>query len=212
MDENSITEMGNPAKPQGEAGEIMLKRMSESHKNVTDWALAHLNINGAEKVLDIGCGGGMALQKMSAKITTGHLTGVDYSEVSVELSRKVNADDVDNGKMDIIHASVENLPFDDNSFNIIYTIESFYFWKNPVDCLKEVQRVLSPDGIFLIIADIYGDSELSAEDVENINKYNLFNPTRAEFKDLLEKSGFFDIKIHTKDGTTWICTESKKFF
>ena len=210
MSEISITELGNPAKPQGEAGALMLERMGISHKDVTDWALSHLNINGMENVLDIGCGGGDALKKMSFTITTGHLTGADYSEVSVELSKKNNIDDINSGKMEIIQASVENLPFDDNSFNIIYTIESFYFWNNPVECLKEVHRVLAPNGIFMIIADIHGDAELSQEEINSVKKYNLFNPTLAQFRELLEKSGFSDIKVNTKNGENWVCTESKK--
>lgn len=210
MSEISITELGNPAKPHGEAGELMLKRMGVSHKNVTDWALSHLDVKGTENVLDIGCGGGDALKKMSSKITSGHLVGADYSKVSVKLSKKNNICDVDNGKMKIIQADVENLPFDDNSFDIIYTIESFYFWKNPVECLKEVHRVLAPNGVFMIIADIHGDAKLSQDEIDNVKKYNLFNPTLAQFKALLEKAGFFNIKIHTKDGEKWVCTESVK--
>lgn len=210
MSEISITELGNPAKPHGEAGELMLRRMGVSHKNVTDWALSKLDIKGTEKVLDIGCGGGDALKKMSAKIKSGHLVGADYSEVSVELSKKNNIGDVESGKMEIIQANVENLPFDDNLFDIIYTIESFYFWKNSVECLKEVRRVLAPNGIFMIIADIHGDAELSQEEIDSVKKYNLFNPTLAQFRELLEKSGFSDIKIHTKDGEKWVCTESVK--
>ncbi|MCM1133918.1 MAG: methyltransferase domain-containing protein [Ruminococcus flavefaciens] len=210
MSEISITELGNPAKPQGEAGALMLARMGISHRNVTEWALSHLNINGAEKVLDIGCGGGDALKRMSALITTGHLTGADYSEVSVELSRKNNADDIACGKMDIIQADVANLPFDDNYFDIIYTIESFYFWKNPVECLREVRRVLAPDGVFMIIADINGDADLSQEEIDNIKKYNLFNPTLAQFRELLTQAGFSCVKIHTQDGEKWVCAESAK--
>lgn len=212
MSEISITEMGNPAKPQGEAGELMLKQMGVTHKNVTEWALSYLDIDGSEWVLDIGCGGGDALKKMSARITNGKLFGVDYSEISVELSKKNNIADVESGKMEIIQAGAEHLPFNNDVFDVIYTIESFYFWGNNPNCLKEIRRVLAPDGVFMIIADIYGDAELSAEDVENVKKYNLFNPTKAEFKELLEKSGFSYIQVHTKDGTTWICTESGKNF
>lgn len=208
--ELSITELGNPAKPTGSAGEEMLERMSESHRSVTEWAFSYLNINGSENVLDIGCGGGAALKKMSAIISTGHLVGADYSAVSVKLSRKNNLSDIDSGKMNIIQASVENLPFQDNSFNIIYTVESFYFWSNPLESLKEVRRVLADGGIFLIVADIYGDAELSEEDIINIKKYNLFNPTLSQFRELLESAGFSDVKIHTKKGKSWVCVESKK--
>lgn len=210
MSENSITELGNPAKPYGEAGELMLKRMGVSHRNVTDWALSHLDIDGSEWVLDIGCGGGDALKKMSARITDGKLFGIDYSEVSVELSKKNNIADVESGKTEIIQADVANLPFGDDTFDVIFTIESFYFWKNQIDCLKEVRRVLAPDGVFMIIADIHGDAELSQDEIDSVKKYNLFNPTLAQFRELLEKAGFFNIKIHTKDGEKWVCTESMK--
>ncbi len=144
----SVTEMGNPAKPQGIAGAEMLERMSESHRPVTDWALSYLEVKGNERVLDIGCGGGAALKKMSSKIMTGTLTGVDYSEVSVEVSRKNNIEDIDSGKMKIVHASVDSLPFKNNSFDIIYTIESFYFWRDPAENLKEVRRVFFNCGYF----------------------------------------------------------------
>lgn len=216
MDQNnqndcsSVTEMGNPAKPQGCAGAEMLERMSESHRPVTDWALSHLEISGNERVLDIGCGGGAALKKMSSKITTGSLTGADYSEVSVEVSCRNNIEDVESGKMKIIHASVDSLPFEDNFFDIIYTIESFYFWSDPAENLKEVRRVLAKNGVFLIVADIYGDAELSLESLESVRKYGLFNPTADEFRQLLLQAGFSNVKIHTNKGTTWICTESRK--
>lgn len=188
----------------------MLERMSESHSPVTEWALSYLEISGSECVLDIGCGGGAALKKMSSKITTGSLTGVDYSEVSVEVSRRNNIEDIESGKMKIVNASVDSLPFSDDSFNIIYTIESFYFWSDPVENLKEVRRVLAENGVFLIVADIYGDAELSEENLESVRKYGLFNPTADEFRKLLTDAGFSSVEIHTNEGTTWICAESRK--
>lgn len=210
MSEKSITELGNPGKPQGEAGIIMLNRMSVSHKNVTDWAFSHLNITGNEAVLEIGCGSGIALKKVAGFIDSGNLAGIDHSEISVELSKNNNSDDIKSGKTQIIQSSVENLPFDDDSFDIIYTVESFYFWNNPLECLKEVRRVLAPGGIFMIAADIYGDAELTDEEIENVRKYNLFNPTRDQFRELLERSGFSEIKINTCPGTNWICTIAVK--
>ncbi|MDE6666410.1 MAG: hypothetical protein K2K14_09570, partial [Ruminococcus sp.] len=51
--EKSVTEQGNPAKPQGTAGEEMLNRMNESHYAVTGWALGFFEFSGNENVLDI---------------------------------------------------------------------------------------------------------------------------------------------------------------
>lgn len=210
--ELSVTELGNPAKPNGKAGKEMLRRMGKSHSSVTEWAFKTIKLNGSERILDIGCGGGDALKKISGRILSGKLTGVDYSEVSVELSRQNNMNDVNSGKMNIIKASVDSLPFPDNSFDVIYTIESFYFWGRSTENLREVRRVLEKNGTFMIVADIHGASELSDDAIKNIEKYNLFNPTPTEFRTLLTEAGFEGTEIVLKAGTSWICAKGHKYF
>jgi len=42
------------------------------------------------------------------------------------------------------------LPYPDRSFDIVYSLHSIYFWQHPVDCLKEIKRVLKPDGLLAI--------------------------------------------------------------
>lgn len=206
----SVTDLGNPRKPQGDAGFEMLKGMNEHHSEVTDWSLEYLELKENSRVLDIGCGGGATLAKMSKKITTGHLTGADYSKVSVEMSRSTNSDDIKSGKMQVVEASVENLPFEDGSFDRIITVESFYFWPDPQESLKEVCRVLGNGGIFLIVADINGDAELSEDEADNVRKYSLYNPKLEEFRTLLLNAGFSSVDIHTKEGTNWVCAEGRK--
>lgn len=207
--EMSVTEQGNPAKPTGTAGEEMLTRMNISHYDVTGWAMDFMEFSGNETVLDIGCGGGETLHRISQK-TTAHLTGMDYSPVSVKMTSEHNSEIISSGRMNVIEASVEKMPFADNYFDRIITVESFYFWKNPPENLKEVYRVLAENGIFLIVADIHGGAELSDKELENIAKYNLYNPTPEEFEKLLVNAGFSDVKIHTKSGTNWICAEGRK--
>ncbi len=208
--EKSITEQGNPAKPHGIAGEQMLTRMNVSHYDVTSWALDFFEFSGNENVLDIGCGGGETLRRMAEKITSGHLTGLDYSPLSVKMSNQHNAESISCGKMNIVEASVEKMPFYDNSFDRIITVESFYFWKNPPENLKEVYRVLAEKGVFLIVADRYGGAKLSEGDIADIKKYNLYNPAPEEFEKLLLNAGFREVKIHMKSGTNWICAEGRK--
>lgn len=205
-----ITRSGNPGKPQGEDGNTMLLRMNDSHYAVTGWGLEHWQIRGDERILDIGCGGGATLRRMSEKMTTGHLTGVDYSAVSVETSKEVNHAAVAAGKMEVLEGSVADLPFSEQTFDKIITVESFYFWPDPQENLKEVLRVLKTGGTFLLVADVYGRDDLPPEVVENIERFHLFNPTLEEFKALFERAGFTDIHVHEKEGTTWVCVEGHK--
>lgn len=208
--EKAITAAGNPAKPTGEAGEQMLARMNESHGPLTAWGLSHFTWRGNETVLDIGCGGGANLKRMSVHVTTGHLTGVDYSETSVQTSRQTNEEAIKAGKMDISQGSVEKLPFADDSFDKITTVESFYFWPDPPENLKEVRRVLKKGGTFLLIAEIYERPDLSPATRENIKHYNLYNPTLETFETIFRKAGFTAVKLHIEPKEGWICVEGTK--
>lgn len=205
--QQEITRKGNPRKPQGEEGRQMLQRMNNSHAAVTEWALAFLTFSDSDRVLDIGCGGGATLARISQYVKSGHLTGIDYSAISVEMSKKLNETDIRDGKMDIQEASVANMPFEDGTFDKIVTVESFYFWPDPVENLKEVRRVLKKEGVFLLVADIYQKEGLAEEVLENIRQYELLNPNSEEFKAMFEQAGFANVQCHTKQGTDWICVE-----
>lgn len=207
--QKAITTAGNPARPTGEAGQQMLARMNESHAALTAWGLSHFHWRGDETVLDIGYGGGANLHRMSAHITTGHLTGVDYSATSVQTSRQTNADDIAAGKMTVCEGSVEALPFTDQTFDKITTVESFYFWPNPPENLKEIHRVLKPGGTFLLIAEIYGHDGLSADVRENIERYHLYNPTPETFETIFHDAGFSSVQVHIEKDHRWICVEGR---
>lgn len=207
---NSITELGDPSKPTGEAGAQMLEQMNEHHYEVTSWALGFFNFKNTDTALDIGCGGGRTLSRIAETVTDGKIYGVDYSPVSVAKSTEYNKTAVESGRMEIIEASVENLPFADDTFDNAVTVESFYFWPQPLENLKEVRRVMKKGSSFMIAADIHGDADLSDDDICNIKKYNLFNPTLDEFRTLLENAGFEKVIIHTKENTSWVCAEGIK--
>lgn len=204
-EERSITQEGNPAKPQGEAGALMLARMNDSHAAVTEWGLSHLGIAADAAVLDIGCGGGATLRRLAARAPQGRITGLDYSPVSVACSAAFNAEAIAAGRMEVLQGSVEQLPFAEAQFDIITTVESFYFWPQPQENLREVHRVLKRGGTFLLIADIHEDGCLSAETRDNIERYKLFNPTKEQFESLFRAAGFCAVAAHTQPGEHWIC-------
>ena len=206
----TITDAGNPAKPAGEAGEAMLLYMNEEHSPLTEWAIDLLSYNEGEKILDVGCGGGATLRRLSQKSPKALLYGVDYSEVSVKLTGETNRELIEAGRMKVVHGSVDNLPFSDDCFDKIVTVESFYFWPTPVDSLREVYRVLKPGGEFLLVSEIYERDDLTEHIRDNIRKYDMFVPGTEEFKQLFEAAGFDETVINLKDGEFWIAVLGKK--
>lgn len=208
--ELEVTKQGNPARPEGEAGREMLERMNRSHYEVTGWSFSFWDVRPQDWILDIGCGGGMTLKRLSKMAPEGCLAGIDYSHVSVQESKECNAEDIAAGKMKIIEGSVADMPFDDDTFDKIITVESFYFWPDPAKNLKEVLRVLKKDGMFHLVADMYNKEGLTKQQEEAVLHYHLFNPGREEFETLFIEAGFLNVKTYIKDGTDWICVEGRK--
>ena len=198
------TAEGNPRRPEGEAGRAMLARMNESHAKLVAWGLAHIDFAPHDTVLDIGCGGGNTLARMAERVTEGHLVGIDYAETSVEASRVFNIGLIEAGRMEILHGSVEHLPFADGHFDAVVTVESFYFWPSPEESLKEVARVIRRGGTFLLLAEIYGRDDLPEGIRAKVAEYSLTNPTPEEFERLFRAAGFSDVTMAFKDGEYWI--------
>ena len=73
------------------------------------------------------------------------ICGIDYSEEMVHLAQKTNKKFVENGHVEIIHGSVSSLPFPDGTFDLVTAFETYYFWPNLIDDLKEIKRVLKSE-------------------------------------------------------------------
>lgn len=179
---------GHPEKPQGADGFKLLDRMNGgSHEELAVWALAFLPFKGTDRILDIGCGGGANLERLLQYAPQGHVTGVDYSSVSVQASSEYNAAAIAQGHCDVSEGDVHNLSFDDDAFDIITAFETVYYWNLP-KAFTEVKRVLKPGGIFLVSnEDDRGDPEV-LELATKIPGMVIYAP--EELEEPLKQAGF----------------------
>ena len=76
-------------KPHGEEGFETISNMNENHKEISEFAFECVNVGNNDKILDIGCGGGVNIEKF-LKLTKNNVDGLDYSEVSVKASLEQN--------------------------------------------------------------------------------------------------------------------------
>ena len=81
----------NTRKPQGFGGKLMTKMMNIGHAKLSQWGFSNISVNPDAAVLDVGCGGGANIVAWLGKCGNGHVTGMDYSKVSVAESQKLNA-------------------------------------------------------------------------------------------------------------------------
>ena len=188
----------NARKPVGELGDKLLDRMNESHESLAQWGVSHLDISKDDVILDIGCGGGVNVERF-LQMTENKVYGLDYSEIAVEKSTKLNQDAIDEGRCEVIQGSVSELPFEDNTFDIVTGFETVYFWPDFVNDCKEVRRVLKDDGIMFICNEAIPDEE-DERQKELIDLLDMKIFSEDEFDEYLREAGFSDIICFSKSG------------
>ena len=185
---------GHPEKPQGIDGFKLLERMNGgSHKELALWGLSFLEIDPYAQILDIGCGGGANLERLLLKAYRGHVTGIDYSSVSVAASSSHNKDAILSGKCRVLEGNVTRMPFEDNAFDIVTAFETTYYWDLKT-AFSEVARVLKPDGVFLICNEDDGSDPEIIELSSRIPGMVIHKPDTL--LEQLEIAGFNGCTIH----------------
>jgi len=141
-------------KPSGWIGKMVYGHLAAwGHRPLTRWAMDFMDVQPADHVLDIGCGSGMAIKLLAQIAVDGFVAGVDYSEDMVQQARKRNAAAVQSGRVEVKHGNVVALPYDDESFDKVIAVETFYFWPDPIANLKEVRRVMKPGGLVALATE-----------------------------------------------------------
>ena len=99
-------------------------------------------------VLDLGCGRGEIVRHVSRLGADSY--GIDYSRVSVEMTRRVMSNEA--GKHGVARSDAKALPFSDGAFDRVLmfdVVEHLHPWELDA-CLSEVYRVLKPGGQIIV--------------------------------------------------------------
>jgi ubiquinone/menaquinone biosynthesis C-methylase UbiE len=103
---------------------------------------------GPASILDIGCGTGRLLRRAARRVPDARMTGVDASEEMIRVARaSVNG----TAPIRFVHGFAEDMPFGDESFDLVVTTMSFHHWSDQSLGLREARRVLAPDGTFVLV-------------------------------------------------------------
>ncbi|MGL4819653.1 MAG: class I SAM-dependent methyltransferase [Bacilli bacterium] len=154
-------------KPVGVLGRVMMKNFDWVNEGYYDWALEYVkNPKGA--LLDVGCGSGEVVRRLSKHFPECSVTGIDYSEAAVQVSGKRNKHAIQKGNVQIVQGTVENLPFQNESFDTIFAIRTHYFWSDLRAAFTEIHKKLQEGGEFVLITEraklAYHMTEFQSED------------------------------------------------
>ncbi|MCK4398669.1 MAG: class I SAM-dependent methyltransferase [Methanophagales archaeon] len=197
-------------KPTGRFGTFYARLMNIGHSKVTQWGLSHVSINKDDTILDIGCGGGKTVNTLADRAPEGKIYGIDYSEDCVAVASKINKKLIDAGRVEILHGSVASLPFSDDSFDLVTAVESYYFWPDLINNLKEIRRVLKPRSSVVLINEMYRHVRFEKRNAKWARMGNFTYHLPEEFREFLRGAGYSSIQIDVLENKNWIAAKGTK--
>jgi ubiquinone/menaquinone biosynthesis C-methylase UbiE len=119
-------------------------RNAKPHQEAFRETLAALALGPDDRLLEVGCGGGVFLEWALAAGCTAR--AIDHSPEMLALASRRNASAITAGRLELRDADAGDLPFADGEFTAATTTNAFFFFDAPQAMLAEVYRTLEPGG------------------------------------------------------------------
>ncbi len=154
-----------------------------THNAVLKFLNIYLSKKSGNTILDAGCGTGALMKKLNK---FGEIWGIDASSEALKFAKQ-------NKVRNIKKASVENIPFKDDLFDAVVSIDVLYHKavKNDVRALSEFRRVLKPGGLLIVKSPAHNWLRGSHDEIiHTVRRYN-----KNELQERLKKVKFNTIKM-----------------
>ncbi|CAG5016680.1 hypothetical protein DYBT9275_05607 [Dyadobacter sp. CECT 9275] len=171
--------------PEGDAGVKTGALMQVNNANMIQSTIMCLNMDDGDTVLEIGPGNAAHLKFLLSQADGLIYTGADISATMVQEAQWLNQDHILAGEASFRLTDGVTLPFPDHSFDKVFTVNTLYFWAEPLIYAKEIYRILKSGGLFgLTFADQDFMKDLP------FTKYGFQLYSQEMAVGLLEKAGF----------------------
>lgn len=180
-------------KPSGELGIEVAQKMNESNLQMNLTTIRALNVQDEDTVLEIGMGNGFFAKEVISLATNVKYIGCDYSQDMIDLAHSINQEYIETKVVSFQLAEAHQLPLKDSSINVLFTVNTLYFWHDITAIFNEIKRVLTPDGQFVIA--IRPEHCLKEYPSTRFN-FEYFNS--EEVSELLQSNGFKINKVINK--------------
>jgi ubiquinone/menaquinone biosynthesis C-methylase UbiE len=164
--------------------------MEDHHSDITNQTLAVMDIQSADRILDLGCGTGWASRRMAHVTAAGEIVGLDVAD---EMLRRAEQTSAEFKNIRYVWGSAEKIPAADGYFSKVLSVESFYYYADQGKALGELYRVMAPKAKLFILINLYKDNHYSLRWVCEL-KVQVQALSEAEYKTLLAKHGFKKIE------------------
>src|SRR3954470_23452722 len=170
-------------------------KMENHHLDITEKTIRLMNLRPGERVLDLGCGSGWATRLVARLVGEGpqgfgQVVGLDISD---EMIRQARADSREFENILYVWGSAQQIPWEENFFDKVLSVESFYYYADQDRALSELFRVLAPHGRLFILINLYKDNPYSLQWVDKLN-VPVHVRSAAEYVELLKRHAFENVE------------------
>jgi ubiquinone/menaquinone biosynthesis C-methylase UbiE len=137
--------------PSGPLGRLAGGLMARLNGPLNDWAVDLLELSPRDRVLEVGYGPGLAIERIAARVSQGVVVGVDRSALMRRQAARRNRAGLEAGRVELHVGSAGQLPLPDASFTHALAVNSLQFWPDLPAALAELRRVLLPQGRLLFV-------------------------------------------------------------
>jgi ubiquinone/menaquinone biosynthesis C-methylase UbiE len=120
----------------------------------------------------------------------GQVVGLDVAD---EMIREARAASKDFDNLLYVWGSAQQIPWEENFFDKVLSVESFYYYADQDRALMELFRVMAPRGRLFILINLYGDNPYSLQWVDKL-KVPVHVRSQAEYVELLRKHAFENVE------------------
>ena len=171
------------------------EKMERHHLDITEKTIRLMDLRPGERVLDLGCGSGWATRLLARLVGEGpegfgQVVGVDVSD---EMIRQARAASKDFENILYVWGSATQIPWEENFFDKMLSVESFYYYPDQDRALAELFRVMAPRGSMFILINLYKDNPYSLQWVDKL-KVPVQVRSEAEYVELLKKHAFENVE------------------
>jgi SAM-dependent methyltransferase len=177
---------GQARKPSGFFGRLIMSIIFDrGNIMVNTLMMDALDIQGSDRILEIGFGTGKFLKDAAGLLDTGCIEGIDFSSTMVEMAKKRNRRNIARGKVVIRQGDFEEDAFEDGGYDTVCSANTIYFWSHPDEVVQKIFRILKPGGRVVLTFEDAGQLEERGLDAD------IFTPYRIrEIEDMLRRNGF----------------------
>ena len=117
------------------------------------WAVETMDVQPADRLLEVGCGHGVAVSLVCERLATGTITAIDRSPKMIEMATRRNREHVDTGRAVLQAVALEDADLGDRRFDKVFAFNVAPFWQQPEATLGVVREHLAHDGAFYLFWD-----------------------------------------------------------